>query len=173
MDIQIGENITPVVGETQTPKTKKSKEYRDTIKFENWCRYFFDIQNKETYGNKTKSAIRAYNLDPVKDYASAGSMGYQNFNKLQNVGTMYLDSKGITYPRLMDLAVSRMSESKTTAWWDRIMEQGGYKKPKEELQTVTNTQINNYNINGAEVKDFNKMFNQFIEALPIDEPGQQ
>lgn len=151
------------------PKTEEEKEIIITKKFEDWCTLFLDKNNKTTYGNKTQSAIMAYSLDPIKQYHSAGVIGYENFKKLKSVASAYADSKGITAGQMIDVAWAKVFDSKNGGgidWWDRVAEITGLREPKGTPLVVqnNNTQVNNYELGSTEVRDFNKDFQQFLEA---------
>ena len=57
----------------------KSNPKPNTKKFKDWCKYFLDPES-ETYGNKTKSAMKAYKS---KLYTTAGQIGWENYKKLE------------------------------------------------------------------------------------------
>lgn len=59
-------------------------------KFKKWCQYFLDPKS-ETYGNATKSALRAYK---TKKYHNAGAIGSENYKKLKNVGMHFYENAG-------------------------------------------------------------------------------
>lgn len=139
------------------------KQYKLTPKFNAWVQYFTNKNNPETYGNKTQSAILAYSLDPKTEYAIAGSMGYQNFKKLQSLASVFADHKGVTFDKLMQTAMARAMSSENPEWWDRVMEMTGYKEPKGAQVVVQNNTQNNVQVNGAEAVDFSAKFKQFLE----------
>lgn len=120
-----------------------------------------DRKNDETYGNKTQSALKAYNLDPVKQYHSAGQIGYENYKKLESFASLYLEEKGFTLPKLLDIATARALSTDNKAWWDELMIMTGNKKAiVPQNVTTNNTQIN---INAAEAVNFNAKFKEFLE----------
>lgn len=180
----------PIVDD-KTDTVKKQKEYKITKQFEDWVQYFTTREilvkrikrvpvkdgdyirweskevEEETYGNKTLSAIKAYNLDPVKKYTVAGSMGYQNYKKLQHMASVYADENGFTVNKLWDYAFARMMTANSgKEWWDEIMIATGNKLPSNVLpnQDSVNTQINVFNLGSPEVLDFNSKFQKFLES---------
>jgi hypothetical protein len=148
--------------------SEEQKKYRVTKQFEDWVQYFLDKNNKTTYGNKTQSAIFAYSLDPIKQYFSAGVIGYDNYKKLKSLASSYLEGKGITTGRMLDIAVAKLLDRNgSIAWWDRIAELTGIKEAQGEKtpQGDSKTQINIFNLNSPEVNDFNSKFEKFLQTL--------
>lgn len=74
-------------------------------------------------GNATKAAMFAFDLTNVK---SANVAGSKVLAEVKGMAQLYLESKGVTYGKLLDKAVEKMDESKTTEWWDRLMKMAGY-----------------------------------------------
>lgn len=91
----------------------------DTKKFNDWTEEWL-----ANGGNATKAASKVYNCSSEN---SAAQMGSDNLRKLKNAGALYLESKGVGYTKLLDVAVQNMAKAgpKTTDWWDRIIEQTG------------------------------------------------
>lgn len=149
---------------TQIETTKKT--FKGTPKFNEWCRLFLDKSNEETFGNKTQSALQAYNLDPKSQYHVGGQIGYENFKKLETFASSYADSKGYTVGKLLDHAYLKFLKSDSPEWWDRLMDYFGYRSMKPQVMvqnnTQTNTQINV--VPEGEQKTFNDQFRDFIKA---------
>lgn len=157
----------PVKTQTSTilKSEEEDKQYRITKQFEDWCYYFTDKKNKDTYGNKTQSAIKAYNLDPDKQYSSAGVIGYENYKKLKGIASQFIEDKGFTLPKMLDIALAKMMKTDNKAWYDEVMILAGNKEPAgAQVLVQNNTQINNIDLNAVEAKDFNKKFQKFLEA---------
>lgn len=156
----------PEIIETNEDEEKEIEEvkvkYKLTPKFNRWCELYTDPKNKRTYGNKTESAIQAYGLDPVKQRVVAGSMGYQNFKKLQNAASIFAEQKGYTFDKWLDVGWLKMLQSNSPDWWDRVGDLTGYRSMKPAVVVQNNTQNNQYNLNAPEVVDFNKKFREFI-----------
>lgn len=71
-----------------TPKQKK------------WLQCYCDY-GSETFGNATKSALVAYNLDVESQYASARQIGWENLTKLDIQMIELMDNMGLTDAKLM------------------------------------------------------------------------
>ena len=115
-------------------------------KFTKWCEYFFDKNNKETYGNATQSVLRVYD---TKDYYTAGAIGYQNYKKLQNkipnIGAAIADKEGFDFAEMMKIGMAKMLKGNFDDW-ERMMIRLGHfeEKPKALVQqnnfSITNIQ---------------------------------
>lgn len=131
---------------------KQLKDFRNTKKFKDWCKYFFDNNNSTTYGNKTQAALKAYKLDPKTKYNIASCIGYQNYIKLQKitsaVGAEILEKKGIGIAELMELGLKKVKEG-TYKDWEAFMKTLGYFKENE--QKVIN--INSFNQNNLSLEE--------------------
>lgn len=70
-----------------------------TLKEQKFFEYYFDVSNKETYGNAAQSAMKVYNC---KDEASAATIGWENLRKLDKSDIMQksLERVGLTTPNL-------------------------------------------------------------------------
>ncbi|MGB9680922.1 MAG: hypothetical protein ACPLYC_01830 [Minisyncoccia bacterium] len=124
------------------PLNKIKEKLPNTPKFREWVRLFFDRGNKETFLNATKSAIYAYNLDPVKQYASAGQIGYENLKKLENPAVKILESMGITFTELLKLGFKKVAEGSYSDW-DKFMQRLGFFDKEEEKQQTVNVGVYN------------------------------
>ena len=125
-------------------KNKPVKYNPDSKKFNDWVEYFLDKKNKETYGNLTQSAIRAYMLDPKEQYDSASTIGSENYRKLRHLASMYAETKGLGFGKMLDIATQKMLVSKTPEWWDRLMKLFGYADFMEKGTVVAQQ----FNVNG-------------------------
>ena len=113
-------------------------------KFELWCHHFFNKNNKETYLNATKSALKAY--DTTK-YFNAGRIGYDNSKKLQKLKLIWLDMEGFGFGDRMKIGLSKAMSGDYSDWEKfmvRVGEFGG--KPAALIQ-------NNYDFSnlGADI----------------------
>lgn len=147
------EKTTPVEVTTQTPKELEAEQikqlkqlFKGTPKFNRWCQLYFDETSKETYGNATKSALAAYKLDPKKQYASAGQIGYENLKKLENmgnsIGMSVLEALGYNFIELMKIGMGKVIEGNFSDW-KGFMEFIGFKKKDQEAPgMVQNFQFN-------------------------------
>lgn len=108
-------------------------------KFELWCFHYFNKSNKECFGNATRSALKVYN---TKDYATAGSIGYQNLKKLQMTKLAYLDIKGFGFADRMDISLSKALAGDYDAWHKFMVVVG------EFIEGPTTLVQNNYDFSG-------------------------
>jgi hypothetical protein len=171
-------NISPAIhGQVlpveETPEQEEAsaveeikKEYKLTPKFNKWVECFFDKSpDSKTYMNKTQSAIVAYNLDSVTEYGIAGSMGYQNFKKLQNVASRIGDEKGWTFEKFMQVGWLNALKSDKPEWWDRMGDMLGFRSMKPQVVVQQNTQNNTLiEVADGDKKSFNDQFKDFIKA---------
>jgi hypothetical protein len=153
-------------------------EYKITPKFSEWVRCYktkgitVEVHGKEleTWGNCTLSAIKAYNLDPIEQYAHARVLGSRNLAKANVLAREFMEERGYNLYYMLAHAVKKMETSSNGhKWWKELMLMAEYAKETPAIQ-VKNTQINqqfNGKIDSPEVVDFNKKFLKFIEAEPI------
>lgn len=161
--------IPAISGEVEENVEEKEIEavktqYKLTPKFNKWCELFFDkSKDSPTYLNKTKSAITAYNLDPVKQYFVASKIGQQNYQKLSNVASEIAENKGYNFEKWLDVGWLNALRSQSPEWWDRM---GDVLKFRDLKPTVINNTQNNTQINISEPDqvNFNSQFKKFIEA---------
>lgn len=74
-------------------------------------------------GNGTK-AVQA--ISPEVSITSAHSMATMYMKELRGLGRVYMEKKGHSYGKLLDIAMKKASESKTPEWWDRLMKIADY-----------------------------------------------
>lgn len=168
--IQISKTDVTINVIDDTPTTEEEKElvkelqYFDKYpKLKHWAILFTDKNNKATYGNRTESAMQAYNCN---NRITAAAIGSQNFKKLHGLASIFAEDKGITFDKFMETAMARALTSENPRWWEMIATVLGYHDAKNAPQVVVNnnTQNNtNYNLNAPEVVDFNQKFKKFIE----------
>lgn len=163
-DILAVEPTEPDVSAEEKELAEVKTQYKLTPKFTAWIKCFTDPKEKATYGNKTQSAIKAYSLDPVKDYAVAGSMGYQNFKKLQSVASIFAEQKGYTFDKMMDAAWLKFLKSEDPAWFDRLADWFGVRDLKPTTVIDARSQTNIINVPEGEKKTFNDQFRDFIKS---------
>jgi hypothetical protein len=146
----------------QISETKKN--YRMTPKFVLWAKLFTDKTNKVTYGNQTQSAMQAYQLDPDTQYYAAGTIGKENYRKLQEVGSRYLESQGITFGKMLDIAVTKMATTDKKEWYDEVAMHMGMPthQPKAQQSLTQNNQYNVINITDPDAIQFN---NELLKAI--------
>lgn len=100
-----------------------------------------DIRNTNTFGNATQSAIIAYKLDPVKQYFSAGTIGKENYKKLQNMNSTLMDKLGYSFGELMKIGMTKMVNGSYDDW-EKFMKRLGYFEDDKNPQPGTYTQVN-------------------------------
>lgn len=148
--------------------TPEEKEYQQGIeafnrypKLKKWAELFLDKNNKATYGNRTESAMQAYDC---KNRVVAGQIGAQNFKKLRGLASAFADQEGFTFELLYRKAVNEVINSDNPAWFDRVLELLDYKDNKFVVASQVNNIQNNYNFNGEQTEDFSAKFKKFLES---------
>lgn len=144
-------------------------------KLNKWVVLFLDASNKETWGNRTASALIAYNLsreDP-KQYAVAMSIGFQNFRKLKNIASEFIEKQGWTAGKQLELLTAKAVDTNNAKYMQMLLEITGVYDPKATVQIQNNTQINNtaVQISSEEEQQLNKEFAEFIEAKYRGKPA--
>lgn len=107
----------------------QSKEFRETTKFNRWVQCFFDAKNKETYGNSTQSALKAYN---TTNYKSASVIGHDNLVKLRHLSVAITDQLGYGFADLIKIGLAKMMKGSYDDW-DRLMVRLGYFEPEKKI----------------------------------------
>lgn len=115
---------------------KTKRRFLNSPKFQRWYNLFYDKRNKETFGNATRSALIAYNLDEETQYSVAGAMGSENLKKLKNAGRELLEKKGVTFSTFMDIGFNKMLKANNMDAWYSFGEMLDYPLPK--FTPVTN-----------------------------------
>ncbi len=105
---------------------------RDSLKFSTWTMCFLDSSDKQTFGNLTQSALKAYQLDPKEQYFSAAVIGSENYKKLKKIASYYADQKGYSLGNLIDIAYEKMLNSNSCDWWDRLVKLFGYEQKEDD-----------------------------------------
>ncbi len=134
-------------------------------KMARWISLFLDKTNKQTYGNKTQSAILAYNLYPITQYASASVMGHENLKKLKTLASTYHDADGMTTGKVLDLIAAHAVAGKQKAL-EMLADLTGVWNPKAQVLIQNNTQVNNTTIQetAQEIETAKQEFRDFINA---------
>ena len=108
-------------------------------KFEMWCYHFLNKNNKETYLNATKSALKAYN---TTSYFNAGRIGYDNSKKLQNLKLTWMDMEGFGFGDRMKIGLSK-AMSGDYSDWDKFMTRVGEFEEKPTTLVQNNYDFSN------------------------------
>lgn len=169
-----------LIEDQEAEEEKQTKElidkYNVTPKFARWAAYFADKEDKlgkGTFGNQTQSAMLAYSLDPEKQYFSAATIGKENFKKLQSVAGAYAEKQGLTFGKMLDIPMSKMTKSNNPEWYYIVAQLTGF--PITPVKGNVSLTQNNLSISNAttpeqlaeskeEVEKFNKSFQKFLEA---------
>lgn len=157
------ENL-PLLPEDEERLQQELENMRIHPKLALWAKYFLDRTNKDTYGNRTQSAIKAYNLDPIEQYASAGVMGSENFKKLRIVTNLYLEQNGMTTAKVIDLIVAH-AVAKGGKALEMLASIMNIYDPKMILVSQqTNITVNNGDVTKEEAKKFNQDWEKFVDS---------
>lgn len=124
------------------------QQYRETIKYNLWVKYFLDPTNSETFGNATRSAILAYKYDPVKQYDVAAQIGSRNIKKVQSLSSVILEKLGYTFAEMMKIGMAKVINGSYSDW-EKFMERlGVFEKDGSNQPPGNFTQVN-VNLNDA------------------------
>lgn len=131
--------------EIQDAKIAVAKRYYLTPKYMEWERLFLDKRNKETFGNATRSACAAYNLDPEDDkaYNVAQQIGFKNVRKVNNLASRFWDKNGLTHQKLLESYIMMMAERKDINMLYAAGKAMGVELPKYEQITGPKTVAQN------------------------------
>jgi hypothetical protein len=75
-------------------------------------------------GGKSVDAVMAMGGHTSRVAASATARKYMQ--ELQDLGRIYMESKGVGYGKFLDHALEKMEGSKDPEWFDRLMKLTGY-----------------------------------------------
>lgn len=104
--------------------------YRESKKFNDWVRLYTDKRNRDTYGNATQSALRAYETE---DYSTAGVIGHKNIKKYKTLALAVCDQMGYGFGTLMEIGLKKMLSGKYKDW-ESLMQRLGYFNDKNSLK---------------------------------------
>jgi hypothetical protein len=104
-------------------------------------------------GNATEAAMTVFKLD---NRASAGVIGSRYLKEAKSTARVYMEKKGFTYGKLLELAMEKAMASKNTEWFDRLMKLGGY----EDFMSKAKSDVNVNILTAGNQKD---TFRGFIE----------
>lgn len=155
-----------IVPEEEQELQRILSRYDSFPKLSKWITCFLDAGNKETWGNRTASALVAYDLDRTNpgQYNSARSIGYQNFTKLHNVAAEYIEQSGMTAGKQLELLTAKAVSSNNARYMQMLMEITELYTSKASVAINNNTQINtNVQISKDEENELNREFSDFIK----------
>lgn len=118
---------------TNTTYKETSKGIVQRDKLELFLKEF--VQNG---GNATQAALSLGSYSTIQSAAAAGSA---YLKRARGLSRIYLEKRGYTYGKMMDVAAQKMMESKTPDWWDRLMKMADYAdfmSKKESKPAVVN-----------------------------------
>lgn len=117
---------------------------RETIKSKLWVKYFTDKSSPETFGNSTKSAIKAYGYDKPEQYHLASITGSNNMRKYEHCAQMICDLEGFGYAELVKIMLGKAIKGSYDDM-ERFMTFLGYLPDKPATQI--NIQQNHFDFN--------------------------
>lgn len=123
-----------------TKRPKKNKDTRivlsqhpdvvATRKFELWCAFYFDKNNKKTYLNATQSALRAYNTE--KDYV-AWNIGSRNARKAKVLGVTVAELEGYGFGDRIRIAIAKAVSGDYNDWHKLLVQFGDFEEKPQSL----------------------------------------
>lgn len=111
-------------------------------------------------GNATQAALAIGNHSTIQ---SAAVSGHNYLKKAKGLSRIYLEKKGYTFGKMMDVAAEKMMTSKTPDWWDRLMKMADY----ADFITKKETRPAVVNILQAQ-KDLQRQFG-FVDGEIVEE----
>lgn len=152
----------PEVSEEEKEISHTLESFERFPKLKKWAELFTNKDNKATYGNRTESAMQAYNC---KSRPIAGNIGSQNYKKLHGVASLFAEDRGVTVTSMLEVLAARALSSESAEWWKLAASVFGIHDPKvPQLLVQNNTQINaSLSVDNPEVIDFNASFKRFLE----------
>ena len=94
-----------------------------TYKFNLWVKYFTDRKDRDTCGNATKSALKAYN---TSNYNSASVIGHENLRKLKILSSMVADLEGFGVGARIKIAISKALKGSYSDWHKLLVQLGDF-----------------------------------------------
>ena len=139
-------------------------------KLRKWLELFLDKSNKLTYGNRTQSALEAYNLDPITQYFSAGKIGQENYKKLSNLAALYYEQEGMHTSNVLELIASHAVAGKPKAL-EMLADLTGVYASKPQILVQNNVQVNNgLQLPKEEAEELAAEFTEFIQSKNKPQP---
>lgn len=89
-------------------------------------------------GNATEAAMTVFKLE---NRSSASVIGSRYLKEAKEAGRVYMEKKGFTYGKLLELAMEKAMASKNTEWFDRLMKIAGYEDFMSKSQSGVNVNI--------------------------------
>lgn len=111
-------------------------------------------------GNITQAALVAH---PNATKQAAANLGSRYLREGKDFIRVLMETKGLTYGKMLDVAEKKMVGAKDPAWWDRIMKLGGYADfipGKEKAQTPGIVNI---------IQTQKKLISEYVEGEIVEE----
>ncbi len=144
-------------------KTKKKKQ--EALAIVNKLDLFME-EFLSNGGNATEAAWKVYNC---KNRAVAAQIGHEQLQKAKEMGKVFLEANGAAYGDLLKEAVSKMKESKTPEWWDRLMKLAGYEDFLSKQKPAFGMPSTVINVIGQAQK---KLASDYIEGEEVDDDNK-
>jgi hypothetical protein len=109
-------------------------QWQDTFKFQQWCKYFLDQRNQETWGNATRSALKAYD---TTSYFTAAKIGHTNLKKMKEMTGMVSDQLGFGFGDMMKIGLAKVTTGSYDDW-EKMMVRQGYFEPEQKGTMIQN-----------------------------------
>lgn len=74
-------------------------------------------------GNATQAAMDVFDCN---SRATAAAVGHEYLQKAKATARIYLEQKGATYGKMLEIAFQKSQDNKSPDWWDRLMKIAGY-----------------------------------------------
>jgi len=119
-------------------------------------------------GNGTKAAMTVFGYT---NKMTAATVSAKYLKKARSISRLYMEQKGYTWGRLLEIIVHKIEESKTPEFLDRFLRIVGYGEMIEENKKASPTSGNIINIIQTEKGILSKYTDEEIEdvePLPLD-----
>lgn len=114
-------------------------------------------------GHVTDAAMTVFKL---KNRSSAATIGSRYMRQAKDLGRVFLEKKGATYGKLLEIALEKAINSKNTEWWDRLMKIAGY----EDFMSKGGGAVNVNILTAQNDKNDFKGFIEEGEIIEAEEP---
>lgn len=160
----------------QLPTTLLTEEGELKALREKWTKYpklsmwfdlYFDASNKQTFNNRTESAIIAYQLDPndPHDRKTAHELGSQNSRKLKLWAIRYYEQTGWNKEKVLDLIANKAVLSNNAKYTLMLAELTDTYEEKPKVTINSQTNINNIvQVTPEEEAHLDKEFTDFMTS---------
>lgn len=116
----------------------------NSIRYAEWMEYFFDPEKKypDTRGNATKSAIKAYNYDPLRQYNTAAVQGARNVKRLPALIFSHLELNGMSSGNMIEILFEKAVKGSYTDYKDFLQEIGLLPKDGSNIEIAQQFNFN-------------------------------